>query len=153
MHKKMSSFNYAEHEEDEDEKYEEDVQKEEERTCLAEAIHSILDTRPELTLAWAESVRKILHSTDLSSPNPSSSSSSNDASSDPCCHTLGPWRHDQHQDRIVAGLEGLILFFREILPLFRSLCVHIVIKDQSHRRQHTIIKTHCCLQGLETSKS
>ncbi len=132
MHKKMSSYNDAEHEEDEDEKYEEDVQKEEERTCLAEAIHSILDTRPELTLAWAESVRKILQSTDLSSPNPSSSSSSNDASSDPCCHTLGPWRHDQHQDRIVAGLEGLILFSREILPLFRSLCVHIVIKDQSH---------------------
>jgi hypothetical protein len=28
-----------------------------------------------------------------------------------------------------------------------------VIKDQSHWRQHTIIKTHCCLQGLETSKS
>ncbi len=135
MHKKMSSYNDAEHEEDEDEKYEEDVQKEEERTCLAEAIHSILDTRPELTLAWAESVRNILQSTDLSSPNPSSSSSSsssNDALSDPCCHTLGPWHHDQHQDRIVAGLEGLILFSREILPLFRSLCVHIVIKDQSH---------------------
>ncbi|KAH9551175.1 hypothetical protein CY35_09G001300 [Sphagnum magellanicum] len=115
MHKKMSSYNDAEHEEDEDEKYEEDVQKEEERTCLAEAIHSILDTRPELTLAWAESVRKILQSTDLSSPNPSSSSSSNDASSDPCCHTLGPWRHDQHQDRIVAGLEGELLLLKTAL--------------------------------------
>ncbi|CAK9238742.1 unnamed protein product [Sphagnum troendelagicum] len=113
MHKKMSSYNDAEHEEDEDEIYEEDVQKEEERTCLAEAIHSILDTRPELTLAWAESVRKILQSTDLSSPNPSSSS--NDASSDPCCHTLGPWRHNQHQDRIVAGLEGELLLLKTAL--------------------------------------
>ncbi|CAN5977117.1 unnamed protein product [Sphagnum jensenii] len=131
----MSSYNDAEHEEDEDEIYEEDVQKEEERTCLAEAIHSILDTRPELTLAWAESVRKILQSTDLSSPNPSSSS--NDASSDPCCHTLGPWRHNQHQDRIVAGLEGLILslekFFHssgELLLLKTALRV-----SNLHRRQ------------------
>jgi hypothetical protein len=58
------------------------------------------------------------------------------ASRQNCC---GPWRSHS--------------FSREILPLFRSLCVHILIKDQSHWRQHAVIKTHCCLQGLETSKS
>ncbi len=82
---------------------------EEERTCLAEAIDSLLDVKPELTPAWAESVRQILRSTDMSSSASSSSSSGSSGSADPASHTPARTRHDQHHDKVVAGLEGWCL--------------------------------------------
>ncbi len=84
------------------------AEEEGERTCLAEAIDSLLDVKPELNTAWAESVRQILLSTDLSSPIPSSSNGRSSSSSS-CWHTTSSWRenHHQHHDKVVAGLEGL----------------------------------------------
>ncbi len=97
----------AEDPEDDAEDPEDDA--EEERTCLAEAIDSLLDVKPELTPAWAESVRQILRSTDMSSSASSSSSSGSSGSADPASHTSAWRRHDQHHDKVVAGLEGWCL--------------------------------------------
>jgi len=84
------------------------AEEEGERTCLAEAIDSLLDVKPELNTEWAESVRQILLSTDLSSPIPSTSNGRSSRSSS-CWHTTSSWRenHHQHHDKVVAGLEGL----------------------------------------------
>lgn len=101
----MKITSYDDDEEDDDAEDPED-DAEEERTCLAEAIDSLLDVKPELTPAWAESVRQILRSTDMSS---SASSGSSSGSADPASHTPARWHHDKHHDKVVAGLEGWCL--------------------------------------------
>ncbi len=108
---KMTSYDDNDVDDDEEDDDAEDPEDdaEEERTCLAEAIDSLLDVKPELTPAWAESVRQILRSTDMSSSASSSSSSGSSGSADPASHTSAWRRHDQHHDKVVAGLEGWCL--------------------------------------------
>lgn len=125
------------------------AEEEGERTCLAEAIDSLLDVKPELNTEWAESVRQILLSTDLSSPIPSTSNGRSSRSSS-CWHTTSSWRenHHQHHDKVVAGLEGLqALMFplsqeqNSSLGFASSLCVCRTQRTQKHLQKHNEIFT------------
>ncbi|CAM6009960.1 unnamed protein product [Sphagnum balticum] len=119
---KMTSYDDDDVDDDEEDDDAEDPEDdaEEERTSLAEAIDSLLDVKPELTPAWAESVRQILRSTDMSSSASSSSSSDSSGSADPASHTPARWCHDQHHDKVVAGLEGELFVLKTALRVSNS---------------------------------
>lgn len=85
-------------------KEQEEEEEEEERTGLAEAINSLVESNPELDLSWAESVRQILESTQLSTPGP------NNTYEEPVPSPRWDNRQwggrPQHRDKVLAGLEG-----------------------------------------------
>lgn len=79
-------------------------EEEEERTGLAEAINSLVESNPELDLSWAESVRQILESTQLSTPGPNNTYE--EPAPSPRWDNRQWGGRPQHQDKVLAGLEG-----------------------------------------------